>query len=294
MTTIAYDQPIVDLIDALSATGHVTHSRWKKKSVTFHHNGGRLSHQGVLNVWKVRPASAQFDSDAFGRIAQYTEVYEYAWACGNTLGNQESISIEMCNSTLSPGWNVAEVTLKSAARLAGWLFVHVIKAEPTRENVHFHHDWLATACAGPYMDSVYDKLLAEVQKAYRVFKGGDKPPAPLPPTPVGPTRFYVGQKVQKAWAKLERTKADGVISSQDSGNRACVWPELWPCIDWDAPGKARGSQLIVAYQKRRHLRPDGLLGPNTAGDIQDWLGVRRDRILGPESTQALCEKLKVA
>ena len=60
MTTIAYDKPVVDFIAQLSATGHVTHTAYKKTSVTLHHNGGRLSHQGVLNVWKVRPASAHF------------------------------------------------------------------------------------------------------------------------------------------------------------------------------------------------------------------------------------------
>jgi hypothetical protein len=124
--TINYDRPVKNLIDQLSATGHVTHTKYKKKSVTFHHNGGRLSHEGVLSVWKTRPASAHFDSDAFGRLAQYVEVHEYAWAVANTRGNQETISIEMCNSTLGPNWEVADPTWQEAARLAGWLFVHVI------------------------------------------------------------------------------------------------------------------------------------------------------------------------
>lgn len=170
--TIAYDQHITNLIDELSATGHVSHRSYAKKSVTFHHNGGKLSHQGVLAVWKYRPASAHFDSDAKGAIAQYVKVNEYAWAVANTRGNQETISIEMCNATLSPHWEVAEVTWKSAARLAGWLFAKVIKAKPSKDNVFFHHHWYSTSCAGPYMDSVYNQLLAEVQLWYNHFIGG--------------------------------------------------------------------------------------------------------------------------
>jgi len=167
--TIAYDKPVANFIDALSATGHVTHSKYKKTSVTFHHNGGRLSLQGILDVWKTRPASAHFQSDSAGRIGQYVDVNEYAWATGNTFGNCYSISIEMADLTLAPNWEVAEVTWKSAARLAGWLFAKVIKAAPTRSNVFVHHHWKSTDCAGPYIDKIFNSLLAEVQKWYRFF-----------------------------------------------------------------------------------------------------------------------------
>ena len=70
MSTIKYDKPVRDFIKELSATGHVTHTKSKKKSVTIHHNAGRLSHQGVLDVWKVRPASAHFDVDGNGMISK--------------------------------------------------------------------------------------------------------------------------------------------------------------------------------------------------------------------------------
>src|SRR4051794_21757579 len=133
MTTIAYDKPVQDFIAGLDATGHVTHTAYRKTSVTFHHNGGRLSLQGCLDVWKTRPASALFDVDGQGRLGQYVRVNEYAWATGNTEGNKSSISIEMANATTAPDWTVAEVTWKEAARLAGWLFARVIGVAPTRE-----------------------------------------------------------------------------------------------------------------------------------------------------------------
>lgn len=199
--TIAYDRTVSNLIDELSATGHVTHRAYKKKSVTLHHNAGRLSHQGVLNVWKTRPASAHFDVDGAGAVAQYVKVNEYAWAAGSTKGNQESIHIEMANSKLAPTWEVADATWKNAARLAGWLFWKVIGTRPTKSNLFYHSHWSATACAGPYMDKIYNKVLAEAQKQYDAFKkaAADKPApsSPRPSTPAKKTIDEVAREVIK-------------------------------------------------------------------------------------------------
>lgn len=181
MSVIAYDKPVKDLIAGLDATGHVTHTAYRKTSVTFHHNGGRLSHEGVLDVWKTREASAHFDVDGSGALAQYVRVNEYAWATGNTEGNKSSISIEMANATLAPDYQIADATWKSGARLAGWLFARVIGAAPTRDTVHLHHDWKSTLCAGPFMDKIRDQLFQEVLAAYNSFTKPAQPkPAPAP------------------------------------------------------------------------------------------------------------------
>lgn len=169
--TIHYDRPILNLIDELDATGHVTHTRHRKTSVTLHHNGGRLTRRDVLRVWRTRPASAHFDVDVQGRLAQYVRVHEYAWACGNTEGNKRSIHIEMANLSLGPRWRVNEETWHGAARLAGWLHAHVLHGHPrpTRHSLFYHHHWLQTDCAGPFMDSIYGHVLHRAQRAYDHF-----------------------------------------------------------------------------------------------------------------------------
>jgi hypothetical protein len=179
--TIAYDRTVSNLIDELSETGHVTHTAYKKTSVTLHHNAGRLSHQGVLNVWRTRPASAHFDVDAWGAVAQYVKVNEYAWAAGSKVGNQTSIHIEMANTTLSPDWVVADATWKGAARLAGWLHFKVLGSRPVKSTLHYHSHWSATECAGPYMKKIYAKVLKASQEAYDEFK--KTPPASKPSKP---------------------------------------------------------------------------------------------------------------
>jgi hypothetical protein len=177
----AYDKGVKNLIAGLNATGHVTHTAYRKDMVTIHHNGGRLSHEGVLNVWKTREASAHFDVDSAGNVAQYVEMNEYAWACGNTSGNQRSISIEQTNSATDGNWPVSETTWRSAARLAGWIFAKVIGTRPNSDNLVPHHHWKATTCAGPFMDGIFPQFIAVAQQAFDFFKGGGS--APNPPAP---------------------------------------------------------------------------------------------------------------
>lgn len=184
-TAIAYDRPVKNLIAGLDATGHVTHTAYRKTSVTFHHNGGRLSHEGCLEVWKTRPASAHFDVDGVGDIAQYVRVAEYAWACGNTQGNKESVHIELANATLAPDYQVADATWQSGARLGGWIFARVIGERPTRETVHVHHDWKSTLCAGPFIDKIREQLFQAVLAAYNEFVSGGSTPPPPTPSPQG-------------------------------------------------------------------------------------------------------------
>ncbi len=179
MRTVDYDKPVKDYITELSATGHVTHEKHKKTSVTLHHNAGNLSHEGLLSVWRVRAASAHFGVDSKGAVAQYVNVLEYAWAVGNKVGNQSSISIEMANSTFKPDWEVSETTWRSAARLTGWLFFWVVKERPSKDNLFYHKHWSATDCAGPYMDKIYDKVLEAAQAAYDSFEDVvSSPPVP--------------------------------------------------------------------------------------------------------------------
>jgi len=253
MTTINYDQPIQDFIDQLSATDHVTHTKYIKTSVTFHHNAGRLSLQGILDVWKVRPASAHFQVDRKGALGQYVHVNEYAWATGTRTGNAKSISIEMANETLSPDWVVNEVTWKAGARLAGWLFVHVIKQAPTASNVHLHSHWKATLCAGPHIRKVYDDLLAEVQASYKYFldkKNGGKDP--------------VSTGVQRAFLK-----EDGL----------------------NGPNSRKALQLFLRAHGLYKSTIDGEWGPRTRRALQAYLRVTQDGSIGPKTRAAFQAKV---
>lgn len=277
---IAYDQPVANFIDALSRTGHVTHTAYRKTSVTFHHNAGRLSLQGILDVWKTRPASAHFQSDGTGKIGQYVKVNEYAWATGNTLGNKTSISIEMANATLSPDWTVADATWKSAARLAGWLHAKVLGVRPSRATCRMHMDWKATGCPGPYIQKILNSLISWAQKAYDYFVG--KPAQPTAPKP-GADRALT-KRVQTA---LEVT-ADGLWGSATDLRARQMRTAARSKTGYPKPTNETFDVRMV--QGVIDTAVDGVWGPNSQRALEAWvksfqsaIGVTPDGQWGPTS-----------
>jgi hypothetical protein len=257
MTTISYDQPIEDLIDALSATGHVTHESFKKTSVTIHHNGGiNNSHEDVLNTWKTREASAHFDVDVNGAVAQYVKVDEYAWATGNTQGNESSISIEMSDA---PNWVIADPTWKAAARLAAWLFVHVIGERPSSSNVFPHQHWVATDCPGSWVMSNFPTIIGEMQKQYDHMTGSPTPAPPPPPPPVPPTNLSmagappISLKILQMCAREDPAKPQG----QTTNSNQVIWVQ-----------KALELEGILGVNDRRWGR--GAFGTMTVSAYATW------------------------
>lgn len=272
--TINYDRRVKNLIDELSATGHVTHTRYRKKSVTLHHNGGvRLSHRDILNVWRSRPASAHFDVDFDGDIAQYVEEHEYAWAVGNTQGNAETISIEMANSSGPSRWEVSEDTYKSAARLAGFLFARVVygRPRPTRHNFFVHHHWSTTSCAGPFVDRHYDEILHLAQRAYDHFRGS--------------TSTGGGSIVRDIQRTLE-VDVDGKWGT--ATDRRARLMRVACRAHAGYPRNHPSDFNITAVQRIIDTTPDGHWGPKSQAALVTWLhgfqrvlNVRADGEWGP-------------
>jgi hypothetical protein len=279
MTTIDYDKPVADYIDRLSATGHVTHSTWNKTSVTFHHNGGvGVSFDQILETWTTREASAHFDVDAKGNVAQFVKVDEYAWAVGDTAGNESTISIEMTDQTGAPNWVVADVTWKSAARLAAWLFVHVIGAAPTAENIFPHRHWSSTDCPGPFVMSHFNDIVAEVQAQYAILKGESPTPAPAPsPSPASDKLDEdgkLGPLTITRWQEIMRTPVDGVISTPSS----ILVAEVQKLLN----RKINANLKVDGYGIVQNGQPY-----DTVGALQKYLGTPYDRRLSTPISECI-------
>jgi len=270
---IQYDQPIQNLIADLSATGHVTHSSFPKYSVTVHHNGGvRNTHNDVLNTWRTREASAHFDIDVDGSVAQYVEVNEYAWATGNTDANDHSISIE--HADVDTNWTISEATLNSSARLIGWLFAHYIAGtpRPSTNNVFPHQHWYATACPGPDMMKKLGVLILKAGQWYDYFKSGH------PQTKV--------QILQQAL----KTSQDGVWGpATDMGAMG-----MRNCASLTTNSKKIGDFNVQAVQHILGNSETPLWKPEDQTDMANWVGivqgavlsVKPDKVWGPVTDEA--------
>lgn len=117
--------------------------------------------------------------------------------------------------------------------------------------------------------------------------------APAPP-PKAAGEWIAGPRTVAAWQRFEGTTVDGHISSQDAGRRSTMPADHWTTVQWLPAGRARGSQLITAVQRRLDVAADGLMGPVTMRAVQGWLGVERDGIAGNRTVAALARKVGAA
>jgi hypothetical protein len=232
-------------------------------------------------VWQTRPASAHFDVDSKGAVAQYVGAAEYAWATGNTRGNQTSISIEMANATTGPRWEVGEDTWKSAARLAAWLCWKVLGQRPNKTNLKRHSDWNSTVCPGPFMGAQWDNLVREAQVQY------DKFVKPVAERPVPQT---LTARVRSFQTLLEVT-ADG------------KWGDFTDdrALRLRAAAQAKTAAAKISFdvrdvQKVVDTNVDGRWGPNSQTGLVNWvkavqrlLGVKVDGEWGPNTDKAFLE-----
>lgn len=109
------------------------------RSITIHstQNWGRTAHapnhSKALANYKVRGVSWHFTVDQY-RAIQHLKLDETAKHTGNSIGNQTSIGIEMCEDT---GSNL-HATIERTARLTAWL---MIKEGISLSRVVPHHYW---------------------------------------------------------------------------------------------------------------------------------------------------------
>ena len=161
---------------------------------------------GCWNTWQNRQASAHYGVEE-NLVRQYVSDNDAAWACANTYGNHAGISIEHANSTGASAWKVSDTTWKTGARLAAHLHKLYDLGRPVKNvTLRRHHDFYATACPGPYLDTIWSQYVAEAQRVYDSI-GAPKPvpasdPVPAPePTPT-PTPAPVGPAVETISANL--------------------------------------------------------------------------------------------
>jgi len=139
---------------------------------------------GCWNTWQNRKASAHYGVEE-NLVRQYVGDGDAAWATASTYGNHAGISIEHANSTAGPGWKVSETTWKTGARLAANLHKLYGLGRPVKNvTLRRHHDFYATACPGPFFDSIWSQYVAEAQRVYDSITGVVQDSAPVVQDPV--------------------------------------------------------------------------------------------------------------
>ena len=254
---------------------HYTSGRGGKNVgfVGIHYNAGDLTVGGCYSVWQTREASAHYQVESGGTIGQLVHDWDTAWALGDFDKNQRSINIEHANK---PDGTVTEACLDSGAHLTAAICKNYGLGRPEwGKNVIPHKAIMATACPGELYGSQKQAYIERAQYWYDKMTGGSPAEPSVPSSPSGGLEVdgYIGKDSVSELQRQIGTPIDGVISSQDAGNKKYL-PNV-TSITWEG----QGSQLVVGLQKflvRKGYSvgasgADGLMGKNTVIAIQQFL-----------------------
>lgn len=142
----------------------------KIEKIVIHHMAGIMSIEQCGSVFKSRAASAHYGIGSDGRIGQYVDEANTAWACGSKYWNQRTISIELSNDTgASGGWHVSDKAIASCIKLVADICkrnnIRKIRYTGNTSGNLIMHRWIAsTACPAAYVASKYPYIADEINK----------------------------------------------------------------------------------------------------------------------------------
>lgn len=141
------------------------------KKITIHHMAGNLSVEGCGDVFAsaARQASANYGIGSDGRIGMYVEEHNRAWTSANPENDHQAITIEVANDGGAPDWRVSDKAMDSLIDLCVDVCRRngIAKLNYTGDvsgNLTRHNMFAATVCPGPYLQSKFPYIAAEVNK----------------------------------------------------------------------------------------------------------------------------------
>ena len=140
-------------------------------TITIHHMAGNLSVEacGEMFARSSRKASSNYGVGSDGRIALYVDEANRSWCSSSPENDHRAVTIEVANCGGEPDWPVSD---KAYAALLD-LVTDICKRNGIKQlrytgdktgNLTMHKWFAATACPGPYLESRFPAIAAEVNR----------------------------------------------------------------------------------------------------------------------------------
>lgn len=207
------------------------------KKITIHHMAGFMTVEecGAMFAKTSQQASSNYAVDNDGRVDMYVEEKDRSWCSSNPENDHQAITIEVANLTGAPDWKVSDTAMEKLIELCTDICRrnNIEKLNFTGDkngNLTMHKWFTATACLGPYLESKFPYIAAEVNKRLTASENGWKQ--------IGKKWYYYenGQPVKSAWRKITGSSgtfwysfdADGVmmIGMQKIGEKIYWFNEI--------------------------------------------------------------------
>lgn len=148
--------------------------------ITIHHMAGNASIEtcGRIFADPNRQASSNYGVGTDGRIALYVDEANRAWTSSNAENDHRAVTIEVANDGGDPDWHVSDKALQATIDLC----VDICQRNGIKKlnftgnktgNLTMHKWFAATGCPGPYLESKFPYIAAEVNKRLGVVEKSD-------------------------------------------------------------------------------------------------------------------------
>ena len=204
------------LVDYVKISPNSTNPRQDKiKKITIHHMAGNLTVESCGNVFqdKNRQASSNYGIGTDGRVGLYVEEENRAWTSSNKANDNQAVTIEVANDGKGPDWHVSDKALEKTIELCADICRRngIEKLNFTGDitgNLTMHKMFTATTCPGPYLESKFPYIAAEVNK--RLGKAAEGKKNVLYRVQVG--AYGVKANAEAMLKKLKQAGFDGFIT----------------------------------------------------------------------------------
>ena len=149
--------------------------------ITIHHMAGNLTIEacGAGFADPNRQASSNYGVGTDGRIGLYVDEANRSWCSSSRENDHRAITIEVANDSREPDWHVSDKALESTIALCVDICQRngIPKLNFTGDvsgNLTMHKWFASTQCPGPYLESKFPYIAAEVNKRLAV---NEQPPA---------------------------------------------------------------------------------------------------------------------
>lgn len=143
----------------------------KIDTITIHHLAGIMSVESCGNMFAnpAREASSNYAIGSDGRIALYVDEANRAWTSSSPENDNRAVTIEVSNDGGAPDWHVSDKVLARLIDLCVDICQRngIAKLNFTGDksgNLTMHKWFAATLCPGPYLESKFPYIAAEVNK----------------------------------------------------------------------------------------------------------------------------------
>lgn len=242
------------LVDYVRISPNSTNPRKNPISViTIHHMAGNLSVEscGAVFAPTSRQASSNYGIGTDGRVGLYVDEANRSWCSSNAANDNKAVTIEVANDDTTSGtWHVSDAALAKLIDLCTDICKRngIAKLYFTGDksgNLTMHKWFAATACPGPYLESKFPYIAAEVNKRLTGNAEETIPEKPVTPeTPAEPAAPEA-DKIGKAVAVTLHQLSAG-----------CTGPEVKTI-----------QRIIYARGIDKNITVDGDFGPATKAAV---------------------------